>query len=114
MIVGPSEVTFFQGKTSQWMDYIQSPALAVAGSSRFCAVGMEDATVNVYSHTGRRYDFFCETSLREADITRLFRLMPTLVLSSPCAFLEGCKQYLLAITTSGLLHTWYGTSDYVT
>ena len=58
MIVGPSEVTFFQGKTSQWMDYIQSPALVVAGSSRFCAVGMEDATVNVYSHTGRRYDFF--------------------------------------------------------
>ena len=54
IVLGPSEVTFFQGKNSQWLDYLQSPALLVAGSSRFCAVGMDDGSVNVYTHTGRR------------------------------------------------------------
>ncbi|KAF7348513.1 Protein HIR [Mycena venus] len=49
------EVSYMSGKHTQWLDYLPSPAIVVCASSRFCAVGMRDGSVIVYSHTGRRW-----------------------------------------------------------
>ncbi|KIJ61405.1 hypothetical protein HYDPIDRAFT_169671 [Hydnomerulius pinastri MD-312] len=52
---GPTEVTFVSGKQTQWLDYLPSPIVALTVSSSFCAVAMQDGSVNVYSHTGRSH-----------------------------------------------------------
>ncbi|KAJ7138434.1 histone transcription regulator 1 [Mycena crocata] len=87
---GAPEVSYMTGnnaKHTQWLDYLPSPALAVCGSSRFCAVGMLDGSVNVYSHTGRR-------------------IMPTLTLGAPCSFIDGRNNILLIVTSTGQLYSW--------
>ncbi|KAI0938409.1 hypothetical protein AcV5_000100 [Taiwanofungus camphoratus] len=84
---GPTEVLFVSGKQTQWLDYLPSPILAMTATSVFCAVAMQDGSVNVYSHTGRR-------------------LMPTLSIGSPCASLSGCKASLMLLTSTGLLYVW--------
>ena len=43
------------GKQTQWLDYLPSPVLAVRATCHFCAAAMQDGSLNVYSHTGRRY-----------------------------------------------------------
>ncbi|KAI0646572.1 WD40 repeat-like protein [Trametes meyenii] len=83
----PNEVIFVSGKQTQWLDYLQSPILALAATSTFCAVAMQDGSVNVYSHTGRR-------------------LMPALSLGVPCHTLAGSKNVLMALTVSGMLYVW--------
>jgi hypothetical protein len=35
------------------------------------------------------------------------RLLPTLSLGSPCAFMDGNKTSLMVLTSSGQLHSWY-------
>jgi len=55
---GTTEITFVSGKETEWLDYLPSPAIAVKATSSFCAVAMQDASVNVYSHTGRKWAFF--------------------------------------------------------
>ena len=45
------------GKQTQWLDYLPSPALALVATTVFCAVAMQDGSVNVYSPTGRRCVF---------------------------------------------------------
>jgi protein HIRA/HIR1 len=52
---GTTEIAFIIGKQTEWLDYLPSPAIAVKATSSFCAAAMQDGTVNVYSHTGRRY-----------------------------------------------------------
>ncbi|KAF8156781.1 WD40 repeat-like protein [Crassisporium funariophilum] len=84
---GTTDVAFVSGKQTQWLDYLPSPALAVKVTSFFCAVAMNDGSVNVYSHTGRR-------------------LMPTLSLGLPCSIMEGSKTSLMVITVNGQLHSW--------
>ncbi|OJT12721.1 Protein HIR1 [Trametes pubescens] len=83
----PNEVIFVSGKQTQWLDYVPSPILALVATSTFCAVAMQDGSVNVYSHTGRR-------------------LMPALSLGVPCHALAGSKNMLLALTVSGMLYVW--------
>lgn len=51
---GPMEVLFVSGKQTQWLDYLPSPVVALTASPSFCAVAMQDGSVSVYSHTGRR------------------------------------------------------------
>jgi len=51
---GTTEIAFLSGKQTEWLDYLPSPAIAVKATNSFCAVAMQDGTVNVYSHTGRR------------------------------------------------------------
>jgi protein HIRA/HIR1 len=51
---GPTEVLFISGKQTQWLDYLPSPAIALAATNVFCAVAMADGSLNVYSHTGRK------------------------------------------------------------
>ncbi|KAH9849560.1 WD40 repeat-like protein [Lenzites betulinus] len=83
----PPEVIFVSGKQTQWLDYLPSPILALAATSAFCAVAMQDGSLNVYSHTGRR-------------------LIPTLSLGVPCHAIAGSKNMLLALTVSGMLYVW--------
>ncbi|KZT08028.1 WD40 repeat-like protein [Laetiporus sulphureus 93-53] len=84
---GATEVLFVSGKQTQWLDYLPSPVIALAATTTFCAVAMQDGSVNVYSHTGRR-------------------LMPTLTIGSPCSWFSGNKNSLMLLTSSGLLHVW--------
>ncbi|KAK7059665.1 protein HIR [Favolaschia claudopus] len=81
------EVSYMSGKHTQWLDYLPCPALAVCASSRFCAVGMRDGSVIVYSHTGRR-------------------LMPSLSLGAPCSFIDGRGSMLLIVSSIGQLYSW--------
>ncbi|KAL5498482.1 HIR1 [Sanghuangporus vaninii] len=85
----PSEITFFSSKekTVQWLDFLPIPVLSICASSRFCAAAMEDGSINVYTLTGRR-------------------IVPTLTLGSPVAFLDAAKHFLMAITTSGQVYVW--------
>ena len=53
-LVGTTDVAFVSGKQTQWLDYLPSPALALKATNFFCAVGTQDGSVNVYSHTGRK------------------------------------------------------------
>ncbi|KAG8216509.1 histone transcription regulator 1 [Butyriboletus roseoflavus] len=81
---GPTEVSFVSGKQTQWLDYLSSPVVGLTASLSFCAVAMQDGSVSVYSHTGRR-------------------IMPTLSLGSPCVMIQSCKAALLLLTSSGKL-----------
>ncbi|KAG8949834.1 HIR complex subunit [Tulasnella sp. 419] len=83
----PSEVVFIGGKQTQFLDYLPSAALLMTMTNAFCSVALEDGSIIVYSLTGRR-------------------LLPTVILDSPCAFLEGCRSFLMAITSAGTLHVW--------
>ncbi|EKM56503.1 uncharacterized protein PHACADRAFT_118264 [Phanerochaete carnosa HHB-10118-sp] len=83
----PHEVIFVSGKQTQWLDYLASPVLALAVSSAFCAVAMQDGSLNVYSPTGRR-------------------LMPTMSLGASCCLLSASKNCLLALSSSGQVHVW--------
>ncbi|KAF8341910.1 histone transcription regulator 1 [Amanita rubescens] len=86
-VAGTNDVSFTSGKQTQWLDYVPSPVLSLKATSFLCAVAMQDGSVNVYSHTGRR-------------------LMPTMSLDSPCSFIDGNKHSLLVITSSGQLYSW--------
>nr|GAT54809.1 predicted protein [Mycena chlorophos] len=81
------EVSLMSGKHTQWLDYLPSPALAVAASSRCCAVALYDGQVLVYSLGGRR-------------------LMPTLDLGAPCSFLDARGNILMVVTSTGQLYSW--------
>ncbi|KDQ60101.1 hypothetical protein JAAARDRAFT_125533 [Jaapia argillacea MUCL 33604] len=84
---GPYEAIYVSGNKTQWLDYLPCPVVLVTATSAFCAAALQDGSVNVYSPTGRR-------------------LMPTLALGSPCAFMESSKNSLMVVTTSGQLHVW--------
>ena len=49
-----NELLYVSGKQTQWLDYLPSPALALVATASFCAVAMQDGSLNVYSPTGRR------------------------------------------------------------
>ena len=55
LAAGTNELSFMSGKQTQWLDFLPSPALALKATSFLCAVAMQDGSVNVYSHTGRRH-----------------------------------------------------------
>ncbi|KAJ7931173.1 histone transcription regulator 1 [Mycena leptocephala] len=81
------EVSYMSGKHTQWLDYLPCPALVVCASSRFCAVGLRDGSVIIYSHTGRR-------------------LMPSMSLGAPCSFIDARGNMLLIVTSIGQLYSW--------
>ncbi|EJD39202.1 WD40 repeat-like protein [Auricularia subglabra TFB-10046 SS5] len=85
----PSEVALFtgSGRTVQWMDFLPSPALCLALAHDFGAVAMWDGSVNVYSHSGRK-------------------LMPSMLLVAPCAFMSSKGSWLLALTSTGQIYLW--------
>ncbi|RPD71765.1 WD40 repeat-like protein [Lentinus tigrinus ALCF2SS1-7] len=83
----PNEVLYVSGKQTQWLDYLPSPILALTATPTFCAVAMQDGTLTVYSHTGRR-------------------LMPPLSLGSQCCALASSRNMLMLLTISGMLYVW--------
>jgi len=48
-------VAFIIGRQTEWLDYLPSPVLALKATASYCAVGMQDGSINIYSHNGRRY-----------------------------------------------------------
>ncbi|GAA5888497.1 hypothetical protein JCM16303_002190 [Sporobolomyces ruberrimus] len=84
---GQSEVRVATTKKVLWTDYLPNWVVLAAGSPVFTAVGCEDGSLVTWSPTGRR-------------------LMPTLVLDSPLAFLVAEGSYLLALTALGTLTVW--------
>lgn len=95
---------FTSGKQTQFLDYLPSPVLSLAATATFCAAGMQDGSINVYSHSGRRFVMNCFTISSLVDYEG--RLMPTLSLGSPCAFMDGNKNSLMVVTASGELYSW--------
>lgn len=49
-----TRIMFATNKEVQWLDYVPSPVLLVKATNVFCAVAMQDGSVNVYSPNGRR------------------------------------------------------------
>jgi protein HIRA/HIR1 len=100
----PSEVTFFTGKQTQWLDYVPAAVTAVATTAHFNAASMQNGYVNVYSPTGRRYAH----SSNETLVKNLIfgRLLPTFMLGSPLAHLCAAEWSLMAITSEGMLYSW--------
>ncbi|KAI9513373.1 histone transcription regulator 1 [Russula earlei] len=82
-----TEISYVSGKTVCWLDYLPSPCVVLAATSSFCAAGMLDGTLNVYSPTGRR-------------------LMPTLILDGTATLLSAAKSALVVITSTGVLYSW--------
>ncbi|CAO3610103.1 unnamed protein product [Cunninghamella echinulata] len=70
-----------------WTDYLPSSILLLTGNEHFSVVGCEDATIIVYSPAGRR-------------------LLPPIVLESTPVILTCTKNWLLCLTSAGLLYTW--------
>lgn len=99
---GPTEVLFASSKQTQWLDYLPTPVVGLTATPSFCAAAMYDGSVNVYSHTGRRYVCIICAHLSEAD-HKYVRIIPTLCLGSPCAMIQSCKTALLLLTASGKL-----------
>ncbi len=57
MSSAPSEVSFTSAKQTQFLDYVSAGVLMVTATPFFCAATLEDASINVYSLTGRRCVF---------------------------------------------------------
>ncbi|KAK7204493.1 protein HIR1 [Myxozyma melibiosi] len=70
-----------------WSNYLPKMALLAAGSPLFWAVACEDASIHVYSPTGRA-------------------LVPTIVVESTPCFFDCAGKYLMCLTSSGLVYTW--------
>ncbi|KAM0791654.1 hypothetical protein ACM66B_006090 [Microbotryomycetes sp. NB124-2] len=88
---GMSEITVTSKDKVLWTDYLAQYVVLVAGSPSFTAAATEEGTLVVWSPTGRR-------------------LLPTLVLDSPCSFLTAEGPFLMAITAYGTLHVWSTSS----
>ena len=53
---GTNEISLLSGKSTQWLDYVPTPVLALTATTSFCAVSLQDGSLHVYSPTGRRYE----------------------------------------------------------
>lgn len=70
-----------------WMDYLPSTVLVMTSNTLFSAVGCEDGCIYVYSSAGRR-------------------LLPAIVLESIPVLLQCMDQWLICITSTGVLYSW--------
>ncbi|KAG8761499.1 HIR complex subunit [Ceratobasidium sp. 423] len=83
----PTEINYYRKSETCWLDYLPGAALQVVATITFVAVALEDGAINFYSNTGRR-------------------AMATVILDSPCSHLEASKHFLLAISATGMVHSW--------
>ena len=86
----PSRATLSKGKSVLWVDYVPSVVLLLTGNDVGYAAGCEDGSIITWTKTGRR-------------------LLPPVVLESQPCFLESHGQYLLCISSVGMLHVWSAT-----
>ncbi|CUA74706.1 Protein HIRA [Rhizoctonia solani] len=83
----PTEINYYRKSETCWLDYLTNAALQVVATIIFVAVALEDGAINFYTNTGRR-------------------AMATVMLDSPCSHLEASKHFLLAISATGMVHSW--------
>jgi protein HIRA/HIR1 len=83
----PSRITLSKGKAIMWVDYIPRAVLLMMGNDIGYAAACEDGSVITWTKTGRR-------------------LLPPVILESQPCFLESKGQYMLCITSIGMLHIW--------
>ncbi|KAG0051915.1 HIR complex subunit [Gryganskiella cystojenkinii] len=83
----PSKIIYSQKGVVSWVDYLPSPVLLMTGNSQFSAVTCEDGGVYVYSPAGRR-------------------LLPCIMLESAAAMIECDGEYLMSLTSCGLVSSW--------
>ncbi|KAI8059330.1 WD40-repeat-containing domain protein [Gongronella butleri] len=70
-----------------WTDYLPHAIMLMTGNLRFYAVACEDASLVVYSPSGRR-------------------LLPPIILESTPVVLTSNEQWLLCLTECGFVYTW--------
>lgn len=83
----PSRITLSKGKTILWVDYVPRAVLLVTGNDVGFAAGCEDGSVITWNKTGRR-------------------LLPPIILEAQPCFLESQGNFMLCITSVGMLHIW--------
>ncbi|KAB5588273.1 histone transcription regulator HIP1 [Ceratobasidium theobromae] len=83
----PTEINYFRKSETCWLDYLPCAALQVVATMTFVALALEDGAINFYTNAGRR-------------------AMATVMLDSPCSHLEASKCFLLAISATGMVHSW--------
>lgn len=84
----PTKVQVFSNGVPIFMDFLPKHAhLATGRGDYFWAVATEEGTIYTYSPTGKR-------------------LLPGIVLGSPLSYLESMNQYLMAVTSTGMVHIW--------
>ncbi|KAF8938878.1 HIR complex subunit [Dissophora ornata] len=83
----PSKVIYSQKGVVVWVDYLPSSVLLMAGNSHFSAVACEDGGLYIYSPAGRR-------------------LMPCILLDSAATLMECDNEYLMVLTSCGMVSTW--------
>ena len=83
----PSRITLSRGKTILWVDYVPRAVLLVTGNDVGFAAGCEDGSVITWNKTGRR-------------------LLPPIILEAQPCFLESQGNFMLCITSVGMLHIW--------
>ena len=84
----PTRITLSKGKTISWTDYLPRAVLLMTGNDVGYAAGCEDGSVITWTKTGRR-------------------LLPPIILEAQPCFLESQGQYMLCVTSIGMLHIWY-------
>lgn len=70
-----------------WTDYLPSAVLLMTGNQLFSCVSCEDGSIYIYTPLGRR-------------------LLPPIMLESTPVILQCSSQWLLCLTSTGLLYTW--------
>ena len=60
----------------------------------------------IHIRVGGEYSFRAGRLLLESLMFVRLRIMPIMTLSSPCAFFEGCRSFLMVITADCRLHVW--------
>lgn len=83
----PTRISLSKGKSIVWVDYIPRAALLMTGNDIGYAAGCEDGSLITWNKTGRR-------------------LLPPIILEAQPCFLESEGNYLMCITSIGMLHVW--------
>lgn len=83
----PTKLTFMRGTKIEWIDYIKSSVVLLVGTPQLVAAGCEDGGILVWTLTGRRF-------------------ISELVIEAIPSFLEARDEYLMAISSIGILHVW--------
>lgn len=83
----PSRITLSEGKKVLWLDYSPRAVLLMTGNDVGYAAGCEDGSIITWNKSGQR-------------------LLPPMVLESQPCFLESQGQFMLCITSVGMVHVW--------
>jgi len=84
----PTRITLSKGKQVVWADYIPQAALLMTGNDVGYAAACEDGSIITWNKVGRR-------------------ILPPLILEAQPCFLESQGNYLVCITSVGMLHLWF-------